>query len=88
MGRVSTTYKELAGDITPGDILLLDDGLLRLRAVGVKGGEVMTVVEIGGTLKNNKGINLPTAAVSAPSLTPKDIEDLEFGLELGVDYVA
>ena len=86
--RVSTTYKELVQDVEPGDILLLDDGLLRLRAVDVGPYDVRTVVEVGGTLKDNKGINLPTAAVSAPSLTPKDKEDLAFGLELGVDYMA
>lgn len=86
--RVSTTYKELAEDVREGDILLLDDGLLKLRAISVDKYEVKTVVEIGGKLKNNKGINLPTAAVSAPSLTEKDKEDLLFGLELGVDYAA
>ncbi len=86
--RVSTTYKQLAEDIQPGDILLLDDGLLKLRAVSITGADITTVVEIGGKLKNNKGINLPTAAVSAPSLTPKDKEDLMFGLELGVDFAA
>ena len=86
--RVSTTYKDLANDVSEGDILLLDDGLLKLRVVDVDAYNVTTVVEIGGTLKNNKGINLPTAAVSAPSMTEKDKEDLDFGIELGVDYVA
>lgn len=86
--RVSTTYKELHRDVKAGDILLLDDGLLQLRVAGVRGPEVHCVVEIGGTLKNNKGINIPGAAVSAPSLTPKDEEDLSFGLDLGVDFVA
>lgn len=86
--RVSTTYKDLARDVVPGDVLLLDDGLLRMRVMEVKGNDVHTLVEIGGKLKNNKGINLPTAAVSAPSMTEKDIEDLHFGVELGVDYMA
>ena len=86
--RVSTTYPQLPEDVGVGDILLLDDGLLKLRAVEVSETDVRTVVEIGGRLKNNKGINLPTAAVSAPSLTEKDQQDLMFGLELGVDYVA
>ena len=86
--RVSTTYKELARDVVVGDLLLLDDGLLRLRVVDVRGPDVHTIVEIGGILKNNKGINMPTAAVSAPSMTEKDIEDLHFGVELGVDYMA
>ncbi|MFW5966569.1 MAG: pyruvate kinase [Persicimonas sp.] len=86
--RVSTTYKGLTRDVEAGDVLLLDDGLLRLEAVEVTPTEVRTVVQIGGLLKDNKGINLPTAAISAPSLTEKDKEDLEFGIELGVDYVA
>lgn len=86
--RVSTTYEGLPQDVQKGDVLLLDDGLLRLRVSDVQGNDVHTLVEVGGTLKNNKGINLPTAAVSAPSLTPKDIEDARFGMELGVDFVA
>ena len=86
--RVGTTYDRLARDVHVGDIMLLDDGLIRLRVTDVSGNDVVTCVEVGGTLKNNKGINLPTAAVSAPSLTEKDKEDLAFGLQLGVDYVA
>jgi len=86
--RVGTTYEDLHRDVQPGDVLLLDDGLLRLRAIAVEGREVITRVEIGGKLSNNKGINLPNAAVSAPSMSDKDKEDLAFGLELGVDYVA
>lgn len=86
--KVSTTYKELAEDVVAGDILLLDDGLLRFRVTEVNGPEVVVEVEIGGTLKNNKGINLPTAAVSSPSMTEKDRRDLKYGVELGVDYMA
>ena len=86
--EVSTTYKNLPDDIKSGDILLIDDGLLRLRVTEVQGRDVHTVVEIGGILTNNKGINLPTAAISAPSMTEKDKEDLDFGMQLGVDYVA
>ena len=86
--RVGTTYPEIVEDVRAGDVLLLDDGLIRLRAVDVRGNDITTLVEVGGRLKNNKGINLPTAAISAPSLTEKDKIDLEFGLDLGVDYVA
>ncbi|AWV91387.1 pyruvate kinase [Bradymonas sediminis] len=86
--RVSTTYKELTRDIAVGDVLLLDDGLIRLEAIDVTATDVRTIVQIGGLLKNNKGINLPTAAVSAPSMTEKDKIDLKLGLELGVDYIA
>lgn len=86
--RVSTTYKNLPQDVNPGDALLLDDGLLRLRVREVTETDVVTEVEIGGTLKNSKGINLPGVAISAPSMTERDKRDLAFGLELGVDYVA
>ncbi len=86
--RVSTTYENLHLDVERGDILLVDDGLLRFRVVEVDGQQVHTAVEVGGVLKNNKGINLPTAAVSAPSLTEKDKADLAYGMDLGVDYVA
>lgn len=86
--RVSTTYKDLPHDVKPGDQLLLDDGLLAMRVLEVDGLDVWTEVEIGGRLKNNKGINMPSSAVSAPSMTTKDKADLQLGLELGVDYVA
>lgn len=86
--RVSVTYKDLARDVQEGETILLDDGLLELRVEAVKDGEIITKVVVGGVLKNNKGINLPNTSISQPSLTRKDREDLEFGLELGVDYVA
>lgn len=86
--RVSVTYKDLARDVQAGETILLDDGLLELYVEDVKDGEVITRVIVGGILKNNKGINLPNTSISQPSLTRKDREDLEFGLSLGVDYVA
>ncbi|MFN8526528.1 MAG: pyruvate kinase [Chloroflexota bacterium] len=86
--RVSTTYRELARDCRPGDTVLIDDGKIRLRVVESDGTEVRTEVMDGGLLKEHKGINLPGVAVSTPALTDKDREDLAFGLDLGVDYVA
>ena len=86
--QVSTTYAGLPNDVKPGDVLLLDDGLLCLEVVAVDGPDVQTRVQVGGTLKNNKGINLPGVKVSAPALTEKDRRDLEFGLKLGVDFIA
>ncbi len=85
---ISTTYKHLPKDIRKGDVILLDDGNLELRALGVEKGAVRCVVTRGGVLKPHKGINLPGTPVSAPSLTEKDLADLAFGLKLGVDYVA
>jgi pyruvate kinase len=86
--RVSTAYKNLPKDCRPGDPILLDDGKLRLRVVAVRGTEVQTRVEVGGWLKDNKGMNLPGVELSTPSVTAKDMEDLRFGLAQGVDYVA
>lgn len=86
--RVSTTYQHLAEDVKPGDRILLDDGLLELEVKAKTRTDVTCEVIIGGPLNEHKGINLPGVKVSAPSLTEKDREDLEFALQLGVDYVA
>ena len=72
---VSTTYTGLPFDVAPQDPILLDDGLIRLRVVEVKADRIQCVVTGGGILKENKGINLPGVAVSAPSLTEKDKRD-------------
>lgn len=85
---VSTTYKALPKDVVPGDMLLLDDGLIYLKVIKTDGTDVLCEVINGGLLKDHKGINLPGVKVSAPSLTEKDHEDLLFGLENNVDYVA
>ncbi|MBZ4419441.1 pyruvate kinase [Myxococcus sp. RHSTA-1-4] len=86
---VSTTYPFLAADVNPGDRILLDDGLLELKVLETDKQKLLkTQVIHGGTLKNNKGINLPGVAVRAEALTPKDREDLVFGLKAGVDYIA
>jgi len=87
-GVIPTTYPYLPHDVRPGSRILLDDGLLELKVVAIEGQEVHCLVTAGGLLKNNKGINLPGARVSAPSLTDKDIEDLGVALEAGVDFVA
>jgi len=86
--RVSTTYQHLAEDVRPGDHILLDDGLLVLEVKSKTRSEVTCEVVVGGPLSEHKGINLPGVKVSAPSLTAKDREDLDFALSLGVDYVA
>jgi pyruvate kinase len=86
---VSTTYPFLAADVNPGDRILLDDGLLELKVLETdKKQLIRTKVIHGGILKNNKGINLPGVAVRADALTPKDREDLVFGIKAGVDFLA
>jgi pyruvate kinase len=87
-GRVSTSYTMLPNDVKVGDHILLDDGYLSLAVTGVDGHDVRTVVIAGGTLKNNKGINLPGVDVSAPALSEKDRIDIGFALRHAVDYVA
>ncbi|WP_228000795.1 pyruvate kinase [Nocardia australiensis] len=86
--RVSTTYKELASDAKPGDRLLVDDGKIGLTVTGVEGNDVICRVTEGGPVSNNKGVSLPGMDVSVPALSEKDIEDLEFALKLGVDFIA
>jgi pyruvate kinase len=86
--RFSTTYKGLVSDVKEGDPILIDDGLLCIRADRVTGTEIQGTVIHGGTLKSHKGINLSNSSISTPALTQKDIEDLEFGLSQDVDYVA
>jgi pyruvate kinase len=83
-----TTFKGLPGDVSVGDYLLIDDGKVKLRAVEVSDTTVTTIVEIPGTVSNNKGINLPGVAVNVPALSEKDEEDLRWALKLGVDMVA
>jgi pyruvate kinase len=86
---VSTTYPHLASDVNVGDRILMDDGLLEVKVKFTdKKSLVRTEVVHGGTLKNNKGINLPGVALRADALTPKDREDLLFGIKAGVDYIA
>jgi pyruvate kinase len=86
--RVSTTYAGLAGDVSAGERLLVDDGRVALKVVSVDGPDVRLVVTEGGPVSNNKGLSLPGIAVSVPALSDKDIEDLEFALGLRVDMVA
>lgn len=86
--RLPTTYPLLSRDVRAGEPILLADGRFQLQVLEVNGDEIRCRVEVGGEVTSNKGINLPGSEVSAPSLTDKDRADLEFGLALGVDYVA
>jgi pyruvate kinase len=86
--RVSTTYKGLPGDCKAGDSIMIDDGKVSVQVVQVKGNDVITKVIQPGMVSNNKGINLPGVAVSLPALSEKDIADLRWGLQAGVDFIA
>jgi pyruvate kinase len=74
--------------LRPGHDLLIDDGRVRLRVDEVDGARARATVLVGGSVESHKGVNLPGVSVPVPSLTDKDMRDLEFALELGVDYVA
>ncbi|MGD1073741.1 MAG: pyruvate kinase, partial [Bryobacteraceae bacterium] len=86
--RASTTYPGFARDVQPGNRVLLNDGAVTLRARSTDGVAVEFDVVSGGPIGNQKGINLPGVKVSAPSMTEKDIADLQHGVAAGVDFVA
>lgn len=86
--RLPTSYSALARDVRVGERILLADGRVALRAEAVAGEDVVATVEIGGRVSARKGLNLPESRLSVPALTDKDITDLRFGLEHGVDFVA
>ena len=75
-------------DVKTGDILLLDDGRLKLQVLGVRGAEISTRVLVGGELSNNKGINRQGGGLTAPALTAKDMDDIKTAAQIGVDFVA
>ncbi|MBN8441136.1 MAG: pyruvate kinase [Thauera sp.] len=86
--RVGLDYKDLPKDVKPGDVLLLDDGRLKLGVTRVIGHEIHTVVKVGGELSNNKGINRQGGGLTAPALTAKDMDDIKTAAQIGVDFVA
>jgi len=86
--RVGLDYKDLPKDVKAGDVLLLDDGRLKLGVTRVIGHEIHTVVKLGGELSNNKGINRQGGGLTAPALTAKDMDDIKTAAQIGVDFVA
>lgn len=86
--RFSSNYPFLARDVHQGDRILIDDGQIELQVVKTLPNEVIARVIHGGILYDHKGINLPGASVSIPSITEKDVADLRFGIERGIDLVA
>ncbi|MDW2239268.1 pyruvate kinase, partial [Vibrio sp. 1565-1] len=85
---VGLDYKELPQDVSPNDILLLDDGRVQLQVTSVEGNKVHTRVTVGGPLSNNKGINKKGGGLSADALTEKDKSDIITAAEIKVDYLA
>ena len=87
-GRAALDYKELPRDVKAADLLLLDDGRMVLEVTRVAGSEIHTVVRHGGWLSNNKGINRQGGGLTAPALTPKDIDDIRMAAKMNADYLA
>ncbi len=88
LSGVGLDYKELPRDVKPGDMLLLNDGLIVLTVDAVRGDAVHTTVKLGGELSNNKGINKQGGGLTAPALTGKDMEDIKTAMSFQADYVA
>jgi pyruvate kinase len=87
-GRAALDYKELPRDVKAADLLLLDDGRMVLEVTRVAGSEIHTIVRHGGWLSNNKGINRQGGGLTAPALTPKDIDDIRMAARMNADYLA
>ena len=85
--RVSVSYAGLPGEVEAGDVLLLGDGVIQLRVERVTADEIHTEVVVGGRLGSRKGVNVPSGLPGLPILGARDLDDLRFGLEQGVDYV-
>ena len=86
--EIPVTYPALAGDVAEGNSVYINDGIIHLEVIRVSGGKVICRVLHGGIVTSRKGINLPGARISSPAMTGKDRADLEFGLGIGVDFVA
>lgn len=86
--KVSVTYPGLVDDVHQGARILLDDGLIELEVERVDGREIVTTVRNGGILKSKKGINVPNVSVNLPGMTAKDADDILFGIEQGIDFIA
>ena len=85
---VSVTYKELYKDVRPGNHVLIDDGLIELEVQKIKGHDIVCKVINGGVLGNKKGVNLPGVEVNMPFISPKDRDDILFGIKEGYDFIA
>jgi len=88
IATIPTSYKDFVRDVAPGHLILLDDGLMTLKAIERTPKGLLCVVVDGGILKQNKGINAPEASFSARAITEKDYEDILFCVDRGVDFIA
>lgn len=82
------TYNDLYKDVSKGNIILLDDGLIELEVLEVKDKKILCLIKNSGVLKNKKGINVPGVYINLPAMTDKDREDIIFGIANDIDFVA
>lgn len=86
--RASITFKGLPADVSVGTRILINDGVIELKAEKITATDIVCRVISGGTLSNNKGVNVPGVELSMPYLSERDMSDLEFGSKLGFDFIA
>ncbi|RBP62650.1 pyruvate kinase [Alkalibaculum bacchi] len=86
--KVAITYNKLTEELKIGDFILADDGLIKFSVKEINGADILCDVLNGGELKNNKSLNFPDTKINLPAITEKDVKDLIFGIEEGIDYIA
>lgn len=86
--RVAVTYMDLPKDVSVGTTILIDDGLIGLEVTRIEGNDVVCKVVNSGILGQRKGVNIPNVHINLPALTEKDIDDIKFGVSVGIDYIA
>lgn len=86
--RIPVTYKDLPTDVSVGSTILIDDGLIGLTVVNIQGTEIKCQIVNSGPIKSKKGVNVPGVSISMPGITEKDANDIKFGIEMGVDFIA
>lgn len=86
--RVSITYTDLPKDVKAGTHILIDDGLIDMEVISIKSNRIVCEVKNGGVISNKKGVNVPNVSLSMPYMSQKDIDDILFGIEQDVDFIA
>ncbi|GAU78058.1 pyruvate kinase [Fusibacter sp. 3D3] len=86
--KCQISYVGLPQDVVAGDKILIDDGLIELEVMSISGNDITTKVLNGGDVKNNKGVNVPGVKINLPAITQKDIDDIKFGIENDIDFIA
>ncbi len=86
--KFAVSYEGLIDDVHVGSRILIDDGLIGLEVIAIEGKDIRTKVLNSGLVKNKKGVNVPNVRVNLPGITEKDVSDIEFGIEQGIDFIA